>query len=436
MSKKGKRVILTPKKGAKNRTHKAVVYPSTYKKRGVEYFCYIVRGWQENGTWQRRQFKDEDKANEFAAAKNVELLDTGATQRLVLTRLDEDKIQEAEKAFKDLGEVYTLSDAVNYFLKNHRPPEFTIKVSEGLRLYLNAKVKKGIRPRSIDTIRLTLTHFARAMGDPMVKEITMEGIEDYLSCLTGKDNVTPVKYKTYNCVRAEIGQFLKWSMKDNKTTNRPWRFDNPVEKIEPFTKEQIAEQRDPISTTDPSDLIELFSYLMNYNDGALVKAYAIAYFAGVRPDGELKKLAGRELELINHKMGFIHLPADVAKTKRERKTSISPNLMAWLEAYKDKPIMPVNFNRLNTTARKHLKLKRDETRHSYVTYYVALHREVGDAALEAGNSEAMIRDHYLQLKSQEEGKNFFSIVPNMEKGEAVFSKQKSQEKSALKPDQR
>jgi hypothetical protein len=48
----------------------------------------------------------------------------------------------------------------------------------------------------------------------------------------------------------------------------------------------------------------------------------------------------------------------------------------------------------------------------------------------------MIRDHYLQLKSQEEGKNFFSIVPNMEKGEAVFSKQKFQEKSALKPDQR
>ncbi len=421
MSGKKKRVTLTPKEGTKAEDDKAVVYPSTYKKRGVEYFCYIVRGWKKDGKWQRKQFVDKAKADEYAATKNVELLNAGRNRMLVLTALNEDQIQEAENAFKDLGEVYSLSKAVSYFLKNHRPPEFTVNISDGLKLYIEAKEKKGIRPRSIDNMKLTLNSFAEATDNPMVHEITKETVEDYLSGMTGKDGVTPAKRKTWNCVRADIGQFLKWSMMKDKTTNRPWRFDNPVEDIHAFSNEQVAEQRDPIATTDPKALPDIFSYLMNYNKGELVKAYAIAYFAGVRPDGELKKLAARESELINLKTGFIHMPADVAKTKQKRNISISSNLRAWLEAYEDKPIIPVNFNRLNAAARKHLKLKRDETRHSFVSFYVALHRSLGDAALQAGNSETMVRDHYLNLHTKEEGQAFFSIVPDMEKGEAIFS---------------
>lgn len=43
--------------------------------------------------------------------------------------------------------------------------------------------------------------------------------------------------------------------------------------------------------------------------------------------------------------------------------------------------------------------------------YVAKYRSLGDAALQAGNSEAIIRRHYLDLKSREEAEAFFSILP-------------------------
>lgn len=42
---------------------------------------------------------------------------------------------------------------------------------------------------------------------------------------------------------------------------------------------------------------------------------------------------------------------------------------------------------------------------------VGAFRSVGDASLQAGNSEAVIRKHYLDLKSTEEADKFWGIVP-------------------------
>ena len=42
---------------------------------------------------------------------------------------------------------------------------------------------------------------------------------------------------------------------------------------------------------------------------------------------------------------------------------------------------------------------------------VGAFRSVGDAALQAGNSEAVIRKHYLDLKSTEEAEQFWRITP-------------------------
>jgi hypothetical protein len=54
-------------------------------------------------------------------------------------------------------------------------------------------------------------------------------------------------------------------------------------------------------------------------------------------------------------------------------------------------------------------------RHTYISLTVGAFRSVGDAALQAGNSEAIIRKHYLDMKSVEEADSFWSIVPEGEK---------------------
>jgi hypothetical protein len=50
-------------------------------------------------------------------------------------------------------------------------------------------------------------------------------------------------------------------------------------------------------------------------------------------------------------------------------------------------------------------------RHTFITMFVAKFRSLGEAALQAGNSESIIRKHYLDLKSKEEAEQFWSILP-------------------------
>jgi hypothetical protein len=50
-------------------------------------------------------------------------------------------------------------------------------------------------------------------------------------------------------------------------------------------------------------------------------------------------------------------------------------------------------------------------RHTFISMHVAKYRSIGEAALQAGNSESIIRKHYLDLKSTAEAEQFFSIMP-------------------------
>ena len=168
---------------------------------------------------------------------------------------------------------------------------------------------------------------------------------------------------------------------------------------------------------------------MDYKSGQLVKYFALAYFAGIRPStqqGELAKLAQREEELINLTTGRIMLSADMSKTKDSRPITISENLKAWLLAYEGKPIMPPNFKNDYRHVRKKFNLQSDETRHSFISYHIALHRSTGDTAIQAGNSEHMIKKHYLNHQPREAGEAFFTIIPDMENMQAVMSETPAQ----------
>jgi hypothetical protein len=141
---------------------------------------------------------------------------------------------------------------------------------------------------------------------------------------------------------------------------------------------------------------------------------------GLTPE-EIKRLASREGELVNLKTRTITIPANVSKTRHERQIRISDNLAAWLKATEGKPIIPANFDRLAKITRKHYGLEHDEPRHSFISYHVAAHRSVGDAALQAGNSESIVKRHYLNTHPREEGEIFWRIVPDPKRRRAMLA---------------
>lgn len=393
------------------------------------YVFHVVQGWQVNGKWQRKRFKEYEKASTFAAALRVQMENKGRAQRMVLSPLTDEQHEEALQAFDKLGATYSLTDAVRFFLRHHRPPEFTIRLADAVKLYLDDKERDGLRPRTVHGIGWTLGLFSTASDNPWVHEVTAQQVETFLRGLRAKNGKDKATRRSWEIHRGALHGFFAWAATADTASNRPFTFANPVEGIRKFSARQVREEQDAKpATTSPADVRRLFSVLMRWRGGVLGRHFAFLYFAGIRPD-ELKRMAGRERELVNLKTRTITIPANVSKTRHERQVSISDNLAAWLEAFPG-DLIPKNFEALNKKARKHFSLTHDEARHSFISYHVALHRSIGDAALQAGNSESIVKRHYLNTHTREEGCEFFRIIPG--KRRAALAKQKKEQPAHLK----
>ncbi|RYD61777.1 MAG: hypothetical protein EOP84_35310, partial [Verrucomicrobiaceae bacterium] len=174
------------------------------------YASYLVQGWKEDNKWKRKQFKDRQKAETFAALKRVEMENQGRTQRMVLSHLTDEQHEEALRAFDRLGATYSLSSAVEYFLRHHRPPDFTIRLSDAIKLYLDDKERDGIRSRSLGAIKSVLQQFSTQTDNPFAHEITAGVVEAFLRTLRAKDGTHKATRKTWNNYRNDLGGFLGW----------------------------------------------------------------------------------------------------------------------------------------------------------------------------------------------------------------------------------
>lgn len=153
----------------------------------------------------------------------------------------------------------------------------------------------------------------------------------------------------------------------------------------------------------------------------IVPALAIGAFAGLRL-AEIARLDWKSVLLAER---LIVVEADNAKTRARRLVPISDNLAAWLTQHA-KPFGPVNpcvekvggnvgralgcrFQR--TVARARVEPKRNALRHSYISYRVAIAKDVAAIALECGNSPAVIFSNYRALATEAQAKAWFAIVP-------------------------
>ena len=87
-----------------------------------------------------------------------------------------------------------------------------------------------------------------------------------------------------------------------------------------------------------------------------------------------------------------------------------------LEANKTLELTPgavpsVNAHRIIGDVRKRMNPGHDVLRHTFIFMLVGAHKSVDAAALQAGNSEAVIRKHYLDLRTEEEARAFWGIGP-------------------------
>lgn len=166
-----------------------------------------------------------------------------------------------------------------------------------------------------------------------------------------------------------------------------------------------------------------FATLLHCVEERFVPFVALGGFAGLRSI-EIIRLEWKDVWF--HK-GYVEIGRNKSKTATRRLAPICPALEEWLKPFakQDGPVLPgihneVHFGTLFRAAKHTLNdekgnpkvnLVHNGLRHSFCSYRMAETKNAAQVALEAGNSPKMLFEHYRELVTEAEGREWFSLTP-------------------------
>lgn len=363
-------------------------------------FSWRVHG-HLNGVRIRRNFKTQEEAAAEKAGLEIKALHLASNLRAITTCLTEDQVREAEAVFRQIAEHgRSLSSCVSFTLANEREvtcrKPLTGAIADYIALKEHELEQDLISESYLVRLRREMNRLPKRCPAVSVSDLTPARLVAYFEF--GR-----ASRKTYNNRRGVISGFLKFAQQ------RDWIAENPLIKI---PAHRIRRRRGGAQTLTATQAQELMEFVET-NHPAAVPFFALCLFAGIRPclrTGEITRLKPGHVRLTE---GLIRIDGEVSKIREPRTITIQPNLAAWLGAYPlDKnPIIPANLQHLREKAVEKFDLTHDVMRHTYISMFVAKFRSIGEAALQAGNSESIIRKHYLDLKDPAEAELFFGIMP-------------------------
>jgi len=363
--------------------------------------------WRVEGRLYGLRIRKNFKSREEAAAEKVALelksMQAASGLRTAITSLTDAQLREAEASYQRLqGQPLSLAGYLDYALANYRPPVADVLLADAAAEFITLKQaacnRRLISELQVRAITWELGTLKKWFPSHKLAQFSVAVLVPYL------ERNSP-SLKTYNNRRGVLLSFFKFALQ------KDWITANAVEKI---PHHRINHRRGSAVTITAEQAGKLMAYLETYKGGVLVPYFALCLFAGIRPNvlyGEIKKLRPEDIHLDT---GVIHIEPEVSKVRMKRHVTIQPNLASWLRAYPlDKfPIIPArNMTRMRTKVFETFGLTHDVLRHTFISMFVAKFRSMGEAALQAGNSESIIRKHYLDLKSPAEAERFFGVVP-------------------------
>ena len=369
---------------------------------------YRVTGTLKPGQKQRKAiFQNREDAEAQQALWEQERIVGNAGLRPKITFLTQSQLREAEAAFTLLkNTTHNLMDAVQHLLAHppYQAPDITFQ--KILEDFLSAR-KAHLSTKQFSNYRISGTNFGEFIGwKTLLKNISSTDVTNWL---TKKE----VGKKTWNTYRNDIFAIFQWAIAEP----RKYLEKNPVTAVERFRKQALMAQNRRILT--PEQCRELMAFL-EANHPAWCCFFAVTLFAGVRPDRmsgemrELSKCVERDGITTYYNNGFLHLSPEITKEGDARKTTVHPNLAAWLEKYQPTPanLCPEDDVEYRLI-RKEFNIPHDGLRHTAISAFVVKYGEIGFAAQEFGNSETIIKKHYLTRMSKENAEAFYAIKPSL-----------------------
>lgn len=289
---------------------------------------------------------------------------------------------------------YDLLDALTHYEKwlddqaDHR-----VSTSSAADEYLTDCLNRGLRDRSINSLRYTLESFALDYGDRTVCSIEPDDVRAWL----GKHDQWSAQSRNSNLTRLTC--WFRWCIELDYLKVAP---------VKKSMKHKVTKARpDVLSVEDATKLLDT-AFEMDKEACGLI---AVQLFAGLRPaEAADSDRSGWER---------LHLDENIltvdGKVERQRRiVKVSDNLKAWLEACGGWAQVNVRKRIDAIKAAAGVEIPQNAMRHSFASYHLAAHENASSTAHELGHfgNLRMLESHYRAVVKQSEAIKWWKITPN------------------------
>ena len=368
--------------------------------KGRKYRRWVVDFGTVDGKRKRGYYKTEAKAQRAVRDWETRQSIESDKQKILSKQIGEkagnlstDHLLDAAKAFDVLAGAATLEESALFFIRHNSPGGGD---KTGLDLYEAYKKDREDAHRRPDTIRdivCFLKPFGDSFADTQVRHLTTDDLDEWMTQQNGKP-------QTRNKRRRHLVGMLNFAVK------RRYRLDNPAI---PLT---IANEKKTKAYAVPVDDVGKVMRYAAANEPDMVPFFALGFFAGIRPQGEMSRLDWKDIDF---KRREIFLADDVSKTGDERYVEMSANLIAWLLPHR-RQVGPVFFSRGKYEAVRKgtgIRWESDCMRHSFGSYHLAMHDDASKTALQMGHrGMQMLFQHYRRAVRKEDATRFWNVAPD------------------------
>lgn len=306
----------------------------------------------------------------------------------------------------------TLRDATDHYvlwLQSEKHRNESRLVSACVEDYFTAREldekRKDLAKTSLYEIKARLKTFKTAFGGCPIMTVTEPKLREYLDSLQ-------VAARTRLNIRLKLSGFF------NFCKNRGWIDANPVEEI------SIRPRNGDVKILSVDESKDLLKAAATSKDAEAVIPYvAVSLFAGLRP-GEAEQL---RWEQVHFDTETIEILSHTSKTRDSRFVKMDETLKLWLEPHKRSTgrIIGANFRKMFERVKvkagelrqeaggdaNYLKRNVDVMRHTYASYWLAVHKNRTELAELMGNSVQVIKKHYRRPILEATAKAFWALTP-------------------------
>ena len=318
-------------------------------------------------------------------------------------------VREYADAYKILGRQPLIIEAARHYAKHlddqkSQAELVPITLPELVQKFMEDLRERKKSRRYVYDMQAKLTRATRAFTG-QVANVTTDDVDLWLKGLKGTSALTKNNYRK---ALAVLFSFAR------KKGHLPRGRQTEVE----FSS-RYEDKGGEIGVYSPAELDVLLTNI----EKRFVPFVAIGAFAGLR-SAEIARLTWDDIRW-NH--GDIELKKGKAKTANRRLAPLLPPLRAWLEPFRRKsgPVLQGirdDFDlakrfrmaadaMVDSQGKPLVKLVHNGLRHSFITYRMAVLKNAAEVSLEAGNSPSVIFKHYRELRTEAEGKEWFSVMP-------------------------